>query len=938
MSELDLIKERKEKLFGFLKNYKEEIGFILLIVLMIVSYNVRTSNLNSLKDVTTGDYIPGDPDAAEFLRYAKYILVHGSLMMKDLMRYYPLGYNNLDEFNFLSHFIVYLYKFLHLFNQNITLNYVDVIFPAITFPIALIPFYFLTKKLFNYKVALVSSAFLAFMPPFLYRTVSGVGDKEALAIVFFFCSLYFYVNSIKIENKFSYLNAFLSGISTAVLGITWGGVNFIFLILGTTTIIKVALNNFNKRNFYSYVIWWFTTFILLNKFYPNYYGYQSIVVALTSQITLIALISAAIYYFVNELNVYNIKQKLNLNKYPIGVLSLGVTVVLGIIFILIFQGPGFISDRILNTFIDLTRPFSRNRWALTVAESQQPFTNSWFSDFGTYFMYSLLISSIVLFYDCFKNLKGDKNKILVYISISSIILAVLLAYKEALYFPLVLSLGSIGLLVLGKKEVRLTAIYTLFILSFIFSRYSSDSILNGKSTFSLILYIGSMVIFSLVILGYYIYGFVKDKELYKEFTEIDNTHIVVLVWFLVTAVGARSAIRLVFVFVPVTTVLVAYLWMKIFDYGISTNDKLKKIGSLALVTILLFAPFVSGSLVERGKAVINTAKSIGPSFDQQWQNGMKWVRENTPKDSVFAHWWDYGYWIQSFGERATLSDGGNARGAINFFIGRHLLTGRTNVEALELLKTHNATHVLIVSDEIGKYTAFSSIGADENYDRYSYIPTFFINPADIQEGRDPDGKETTSYLYKGTFVLDEDFIYNGKLFPKGASAVGGVIVTTRKANQNDTNMEMAQPKAIMFYQNAREDVPLSCLYLNGQEFLFDNTNNYNGCLRIIPVVNDDNTVNQIQGGLFLSPNTKNTLFSNLYLFDRNGLNDKNWEGFEKVYDDTDKGYTLAYYIRYGRMIGPMKIWKLIYSDKIKVNPDYLKTEVPNPDIEKVRDY
>ena len=139
------IEKRKEKIFGFFKNYKEDFGFLSLILLIFTAFKIRTSNLVHLVDVTTGKFIPGDPDAAAFLRYAKYVLENGKLMDIDLMRYYPLGYNNLDEFNFLTHFIVYLYKFLHFFNDKITLEYVDVFFPAVTFGAALLFFYLLVS-------------------------------------------------------------------------------------------------------------------------------------------------------------------------------------------------------------------------------------------------------------------------------------------------------------------------------------------------------------------------------------------------------------------------------------------------------------------------------------------------------------------------------------------------------------------------------------------------------------------------------------------------------------------------------------------------------------------------------------------------------------------------------------------------------------------------
>ena len=35
---------------------------------------------------------------------------------------------------------------------------------------------------------------------------------------------------------------------------------------------------------------------------------------------------------------------------------------------------------------------------------------------------------------------------------------------------------------------------------------------------------------------------------------------------------------------------------------------------------------------------------------------MQWLKENTPEDAVIAAWWDYGYWINTLGERKTLAD------------------------------------------------------------------------------------------------------------------------------------------------------------------------------------------------------------------------------------------------------------------------------------------
>ena len=39
-----------------------------------------------------------------------------------------------------------------------------------------------------------------------------------------------------------------------------------------------------------------------------------------------------------------------------------------------------------------------------------------------------------------------------------------------------------------------------------------------------------------------------------------------------------------------------------------------------------------------------------------WFHALDWMKNNTPEDAVVASWWDYGYWISTMGERATVTD------------------------------------------------------------------------------------------------------------------------------------------------------------------------------------------------------------------------------------------------------------------------------------------
>ncbi len=39
-----------------------------------------------------------------------------------------------------------------------------------------------------------------------------------------------------------------------------------------------------------------------------------------------------------------------------------------------------------------------------------------------------------------------------------------------------------------------------------------------------------------------------------------------------------------------------------------------------------------------------------------WLDTLEWIKTNTPEDSKIMAWWDYGYWIQTWGERTTYMD------------------------------------------------------------------------------------------------------------------------------------------------------------------------------------------------------------------------------------------------------------------------------------------
>jgi len=221
-----LIDKRKDKFFSFFKNNVDVAAILILLLIAAYAYNVRTSNIPNLKDVTTGSYTLGpDLDPFLFLRWTKEIVENGSLAKIDVLRYYPLGYETSRETLLLPYSIAYTYKVLHFFNNAVTVELAAVIYPAIFFVLALIAFFLFVRRLFfndskikRNLIALIATAFFIVMPSLVHRTVAGIPEKEAGGIFFLFLALYLFVVSMQSKTrKGAIIYGCLAGISTGLL-------------------------------------------------------------------------------------------------------------------------------------------------------------------------------------------------------------------------------------------------------------------------------------------------------------------------------------------------------------------------------------------------------------------------------------------------------------------------------------------------------------------------------------------------------------------------------------------------------------------------------------------------------------------------------------------------------------------------------------------------
>lgn len=878
-------KDAWKRLIDFLSRRDVQLAIvgILLLIVLFWSSSIRTSNLPLLKDQTTGEYIPVALDPFYFLRMAETIQENGgSLPTYDSLRQpFDVGWTS----EILPDTIYFLHKVLNVFGEY-SIQYVDVIIPVVFFVIGLIAFFILVFILTRSKlVAIISSLFLAFIPSYLYRSMAGFSDHESIGMAVFFISLIVLTISFKTLEKYGnkksdfkrvLIESSMLGIMTTIMIVSWGGIAiFLLMIIPLAffmlwVLYREHLSDYKKALIpIAYVIWIITGVIfgLLTR-----YGVEGIYRWFTTGMGGTIVLFVLGFLLVDVVANTKLRKKISFVRWRNPFISAIVAVILGAI-ILSFMGTN-VFDLIIDFFSRLIHPFGTERVGLTVAENKQPFLKDWTSNIGPRFFWLFLLG---VFFMGVRISKYVKNKF----------------HRKGFIISWLIFIGGLT-----------------------FSRISSDSILNGTNFFSKLIYFGSIILFG----GYLLYLYLKD-----EIEPIDSRWIILFSLLVPMLIGARGAIRLFFVITPITCVGASYGFYFVSRKFFKTKEDNKKLfWGIASIIVLLLLMFSLNSFV---KTTAQQAKYTGPSASIQWQKAMEWVRDNTQANATFLHWWDYGYWVQYLGKRATLADGGRFQGSFrDHLIGRYFLTNPEVDSALSFMKSNEVTHILIDPTDIGKYSAYSSIGSDlSGSDRYTLIPSFVLNPSQTRETND-----STITIYQGGSAVDQDIVYDldGKdvFLPSGRAALIGILIETSSSGN-----EIYQPEGVFYYQDQQIRIPLKQVYFNGELHTF--TEGLDSAIIILPAVASTaqgQYIENMGAVMYLSSKTKDSLFSQMYLMDDPS---NKFPTISLVHSEPDpliesiqnQGATIGDFLFYqGQIKGPIKIWEVDYPENIIFHEEFLR--------------
>jgi asparagine N-glycosylation enzyme membrane subunit Stt3 len=891
--------KRDSNILNFFKS--KYLIYIALIILIILGTYIRYLPLTDhngqpgLWDITTNDYTLGpDLDPFLFLRYAKMIESNGSIDALDTMRYVPTGYDTTTELTLVPWMIYLTHKTINTITSiDYNIEYAADLLPVIMFAFTILFFFLFVKEVFFRKneqnhlyagaIAIIATIFLIIAPSFLGRTIAGIPEKESVGFCLMFLSLWLFLKSWKEDDHFikSLIYSILAGIATGLMGLAWGGLIFLTVSIPFAIGFAFILNKLKRVNYIGFTLWLLSMMSIL-IFFSNRYTIKQFILSIPLSLGLLLIAIMCIHIMLQKFRIYSkLKEKystLKLWNIPENIISIVLALILILIGVTIILGPSFLINTFNAISQSLFNPSAGGRWFTTVAENQQPYFTQWSGTLGTAIFYMFVIGSVFFIRKMFNVLSSKDNTIL-------------------------------------------TSSYLFLLIGIIYSRYAPHpSLFDGENLISKALYIISIVVF----IGVLIYYYIKyNKEKINIFKDIDFGEILLLIFFLFTLLAARSGVRLIMVLAIVAPIFIAFIIIDLTrSFKDSTDTTKKMFIGISILSLLLLSVMSGYSYYNVTK---NQAYSYTPYYyTYQWQQAMDWVRDNTPTNAVFEHWWDYGYWVQSMGERATVTDGGNSNVWWNYLTGRFILTGNNQQDALDFSYAHNVSYLLIDSSDIGKYGAFSQIGSDENLDRFSAGPALMnSDPKTLLETRNG-----TITVYQGASYLDEDIFYNGTVIFKENGAVLGTRLEM-------SNGKYLQPEGIFYNSGMQVSIPLRYVYYN--KTLTDFGSGINATIYVIQSITQVGqglSVDQTGSAIYLSPRVMRGFLGQVYL-----LNDpfNNFPAFKVAHSQPDfilqqvaaQGLVLDEFVQYNGIRGPIKIWEITYTGKEKIMKDSLLALPPD---------
>jgi dolichyl-diphosphooligosaccharide--protein glycosyltransferase len=642
-------------------------------------------------------------DEFHIYRIAHYAL-HNNLQIYneqnlDMMRYYPLGIPTWDvEYLMPIYMPVFAYLFFSALGLSMPFFEFAIFFPAFIGAIGAIIAFFIAKELFKNNISGLFAAFFVSMTPALFtRTSAASFEKEATAVIFMMAAIWLFLKSY---NKKSWFYGTLSGISLALMAISWGGTQyiyllfaaFLFVLFGANTILVVLdylFSGFGKHiegleKFMDLpMIKSYAPMILLGTLLPLAFPQHQ---ALTSMSVLAAYGALAILLIRYGLVRFELVKKEKAHYIIPGLLAAGaVAVVAGMMFTDFF-------DSLIGNFFTLIT-LSRGVVGSTVAENAPGDWGTILSTLGTGFSSSVLpqFSSFAWIFSL---------SVFMFLGVFILIYEFYKTRNWLLLFPMVWLAST------------LFSIFWMVRLLFILGPAAG-------------------------IVGGFLFEWLVDILSKTRYLK-----------------GKTTRSRMNFVTVPLAIFLILVVTVNLastFVYAMSIN------------TAICFPQYKDGTGANPFDVVpcitVDQNENEVMHLDgQPWYQAMDFLANKTPEGSVILSWWDFGYWFQTRGHRPSVADGGNLGGKYlrNYELADWYTDNANNWSGwVPWMKQDNVSYIFMDYTLPGKYGAITTIASRGT------SPLGFLEFR--KTGMYPQDNKTTVEYTNGPYAIWLPFDNNGAL-------------------------------------------------------------------------------------------------------------------------------------------------------------------------------
>lgn len=749
-------------------------------------------------------------DAYLYYWNAKIISEQGHLPARDMHRWVPVGRDLEQTLNLYSYVVAYTYKGLSFLIPKLTLYQVMFYVPVVCFCIGIVVVCLFLYHTYGFLFASTFGTLVVTLPGTINRSTAGFCDRDSWCLMLGILAILTYLASLNTQHQRKRLSfTLISGFIVFLGGLSWEGFG-IFLVIILFVELWRFLSSEVEEGLRYYFLWMLTFVPTLFIASPAYQRGEGFATHLFAFMLIPPMVLFSIRYLRHILiTKWVLAARLRSHTRTLALILTTISLIGGILYIYTQ----------MDTFALSTVPLSESRLMQSVNELIPQKYGHWVFRYGSIFFLGcvgLIVTSIRLW----------KQKSLIFV------------------LPLIL--------------------FTLTT----FFREHFDNFASGS--FSNTLFFISI---ASAAIGILLIAWWRNKPAENELISVAAT-----VYFLCWVSLSRDAIRYDFfnglVIAFFTTVLIQFL-LDVLCTELNVHKMLRihlKTGVTIFILALLMWWTPAGAHTKRAVFTARHMRTATPG-NTSIEKSFRWMKAQLPSTACVAANWGSGSQLNVLGGVKTIIDQDHyIQHWIHLFY-RHVFCAQSDTEALEFLKSHEATHLMLSSRDLLKgANIHSSIGSNAQGDR-----EFELIPLRMNTYRNK--KPVLAPVFQNPF-----FTYINTSHSAGN---GSLITTTVQLKKDYRFVEIPHT---VFIGKSRIHTQKPAGSETGGIVLFFNEQK------------------QFRGGFYVPPIGWNSLAVRLF------FRGESSDIFVPIYPED------------GDVTAEVKVWKIHYPTNIKLNPKYLETK------------